>query len=384
MNRREPWNRTEADTPRFDHPLPIAHRTSLASYFARRGWAHLLLLTGAAIFLFPFFWMLLTSFKTDEEIAEGGFWPAWPAYRQSSPYARGEIEPDKPANVTEEAWEARLPVLRERTVGAVRALASNTKASPLSLEAVSSVLVDRLAPRLPADAWGWSDGELGDAWAALLTDENITAAIEDRTARLELLALQLRTLDASIVNLFDAAAIARDWTIVSGEAALVPAPGGGGATRVSYDFGAAREPIVLRADFDFPCPPEDLHKLILTLRPDDSWHTLNATLRVGERTWVSTRPTPLVQNRAMSVIFQPPGFEDETLQPRSWVPLREEESVSSKSPIRLTPQSSEGKRQTAGPATLTLTIAPSSGARAVWLKATRNYARAFYAVPFWR
>src|SRR5687768_7894753 len=72
------------------------------SYLARTGWAHLLLLTGAAIFLFPFFWMVLTSFKTDEEIAEGGVWPAIPVYREQSPYARRAVEVHKPANVTEQ------------------------------------------------------------------------------------------------------------------------------------------------------------------------------------------------------------------------------------------------------------------------------------------
>ena len=70
------------------------------TYFARTGWAHLLLLTGAAIFLFPFFWMVLTSFKTDEEIAEGGWLPAIPSYRESSPYPRRPIEVHKPANIT--------------------------------------------------------------------------------------------------------------------------------------------------------------------------------------------------------------------------------------------------------------------------------------------
>jgi hypothetical protein len=36
-----------------------------------------------------------------------------------------------------------------------------------------------------------------------------------------LLALQLRTLDASIYNLFDAASIARQWKVSSGSASLV-------------------------------------------------------------------------------------------------------------------------------------------------------------------
>src|SRR5688500_2828902 len=88
---------------------PRLSQPHFARYFARSGWAHLLLLTGALLFLFPFVWMILTSFKTDEEIAEGGWWPAVPAYRASSPYPRRAIEVHKPANVSEDAWDAWLP-----------------------------------------------------------------------------------------------------------------------------------------------------------------------------------------------------------------------------------------------------------------------------------
>ena len=42
-------------------------------YVANRGWVHLLMLTFAALFLFPFVWMLNTSFKTDEEVSEHHF-----------------------------------------------------------------------------------------------------------------------------------------------------------------------------------------------------------------------------------------------------------------------------------------------------------------------
>jgi ABC-type glycerol-3-phosphate transport system permease component len=242
-----------------------------------------------------------------------------------------------------------------------------------------------------------------DAWRALLTPDAIAAALDDRTARLELLALQLRTLDASIHNLFGAADIARDWKITSGNASLV-APRGAtaAATAVHYDFARSNQPIELRADFEFPCEPRDLHKLILTLRPDDSWHRLDATLDVGGEQggrWVTSRTTPLAQNRAMSLILQPPGFEDQTLQPRTWVPLERRDeagrmkdekdgkkSVAASSPSSgssFIPHPSSFARASR-PATLTLTITPSSTAAATWSKATRNYSRAFYAVPFWR
>ena len=347
--------------------LQIANRKFFA-YFARTGWAHLVLVTGAAIFLFPFVWMVLTSFKTDEEIAEGGGLPAIPGYRQSSPYPRRPIEVHKPANVTEAAWEARLPVLREAAKSAVADHLAHNGGMAAPTDAVVSVLLDRLTPMVPNSAWASSEPKMRDVWNALLTREAIAAALDDRTARLELLALQLRTLDASIHNLFDAGGIARQWKITSGSAALV---GSGDATIVHYDFGHSGQPIELRADFEFPCEPQDLHKLILTLRPDDSWHSLNATLDVGGVRWVTARSTPLAQNRAMSLILQPPGFEDQTLQPRTWVPLRAAGAA---------PAAENAAKR----ATLRVTITPVTTATAIWSKATRNYTRAFYAVPFWR
>jgi ABC-type glycerol-3-phosphate transport system permease component len=211
-----------------------------ARYFVGRGWAHVLLLTGALLFLFPFVWMVLTSFKTDEEITEGGWWPTVPVYRQSSPYARRAIEVRKPANVTEEAWDARLPVLRDRATSAVASQLSRAGDQAAPADTVVSVLLDRLAPRLPNTAWTASGTALADAWDALLTAEAIDTAIDDRTARLELLALQLRALDASIHNVFSAADIQREWNVTSGSASLVA---GRDAAGVHYDFSRSTDAI---------------------------------------------------------------------------------------------------------------------------------------------
>jgi ABC-type glycerol-3-phosphate transport system permease component len=91
---------------------------------------------------------------------------------------------------------------------------------------------------------------------------------------------------------------------------------------------------------------------------------------VGGVHWVTTRSTPLAQNRAISLILQPPGFEEQTLQPKTWVPLRRAGAA---------PQANAARQ-----ATLRVTITPVTTPRAIWAKATRNYVRAFHAVPFWR
>jgi multiple sugar transport system permease protein len=105
--------------------------------------------------------------------------------------------------------------------------------------------------------------------------------------------------------------------------------------------------------------------VFVAFRPDDSWHGLTATLDVGGTHWTSTRTTYLAQNRALSVSFQPPSFDDTTLRARTWVLLQD----SGPSPR---------KRD----ARLELTLAPSSTATAMFAKVTRNYRRAFDSVPF--
>ena len=56
-------------------------RHRFTTYFTRVGWAHVLLLLAAWMFLFPFVWMLATSVKTDEELMEPGVLPGPKALR---------------------------------------------------------------------------------------------------------------------------------------------------------------------------------------------------------------------------------------------------------------------------------------------------------------
>jgi multiple sugar transport system permease protein len=357
---------------------------------ARAWWPHLLMLAGTCIFLFPFLWMIVTSLKTDEELTEGGWWPTVPHFRRSSPYARPPVELHKPAFVTDEQWAAALPVLQQ----CARAALGNATADQDVRDAAASVLIDRLAPKLGKSQWSSpTGGELEAAFKKLLTPDAVAAAIDDRLARLALLALQIRTRDASIYNIFSAADIAGRWTVETGGSAMLQPHRDASVLR--YNFTEPPTPIVLRADFDFPvADPRELHKLILSLRPDDSWHRLDATLEVGGIRWVSTRPTYLAQHRPVSVIFQPPSFDDTTLQAKTWVPLQrkdeggrmkdEERAADLSAASSVIPHRSFLPRASLPRATLRLTITPSSTAQAAWAKATRNYARVFYSVPFWR
>jgi len=224
-------SKLEGSKPSGNHPGGKRHD---APGLMGRLWLHFTLVCFAVIFLFPFVWMLLTSAKTDEELAAGRWLPAMPVFRAQSPY------------------------------DAVDPAGKTVKAS------------------------------------------------------LALLQLQLRSQDAQIFNLIDGRDIASKWVVESGDAKLISTAE---SAQVQYRFADSdASPIVLRYDFDFPCDSNDLHKLILALRADDSWHRVDATLNVGEAKWESTRSTYLVQHRPMSILFQPPTFDDQTYQAKMWVP----------------------------------------------------------------
>ncbi|MDW8262099.1 MAG: carbohydrate ABC transporter permease [Phycisphaerales bacterium] len=251
---------------------------------------HLLLLLIAAVFLFPFVWMLLTSAKTDEEVAAGRRLPALPVFRASSPYQRID------------------------TSGAVG------------------------------------------------------------TAALELYGLQVRSLDARIFN------IPVDWRVdpPDSRAQLLAVEGG---VQWCYRFDSAR-PISISTRFEFPIDPAELHKLILSLKPDDSWHRIDAELILGGTTWRSTRSTWLAQHRPMSILFQPPTFEDHTSQAKLWVPLHRvsKASGSHQNPTTgVAPAAGGAGRE----ASLRIVLTPSSTPRAIWGKLTRNYDRIFRSIPLW-
>ncbi len=200
--------------------------------------------------------------------------------------------------------------------------------------------------------------------------------LDDRLARLELRGLQIRTYDEHIINLADKG-LANSITVESGNADIVSM---NGATWVAYKFDSPHDsPIVLKYDFNLPCEPKDLHKLLISYRNDNSWHREQAELDVPGHHWVGERSNYIGQNRPGSWIYQPDGPDEKSYKIRNWVVFKEK----SKSEIRNPNESQMANDEVSRPATLRLIIYPSSTLRAIWGKVQWNYRRAFDQVPFW-
>src|SRR5579859_6074921 len=96
----------------------------LGRWLARRGWIHVLLLTGVVGCIYPIVWMFMTSIKTDEELGQAAM-PALPTFREESPYVRAPAEPVTPEGAEPAIFAAMLPRLRD---AATRAVAANVPA----------------------------------------------------------------------------------------------------------------------------------------------------------------------------------------------------------------------------------------------------------------
>lgn len=330
-----------------------------------------MLLAGIVVFMFPFIWMVGTSMKTDEEMGNTAWFPAIPHFCPGSPYVRSTPKLERPGGATQSEWNAALPTLTGITRDALKNAELPPGAGHVDLvrykRCAIQMLIDRISTKVRFDLWAKGGKPLFDAYRRLMTPTAISEVLDDRLARLELMGLQIRSLNAHIYPMCDKNQFIGRWKIVSGNARFLAARDG---TILSYHFDSSSSPPVrLRYNFTFPMDPSELHKIILSLRADNSWHRLDLALDVGGKHWVSAEPSYLGQNRAASIFFQPPTFEDKTFKSKVWITLNDAGPA---------PAANAGRA-----ATLWLTLRPSSTLRAIWGKAKRNYERAFHSVPFW-
>jgi multiple sugar transport system permease protein len=356
---------------RTGRPRAASITRRFGHWVADKGWIHVLLLTGVAICVYPFVWMLLMSIKTDEELAESKASSSLPSFREHSPYVRERALIERPEDVSAAQWSALEGALWELTLSAVGPnLPSQMPPSVDRLDwtsSAASMLMRRVLPRMPRQIWLEDSAAVLQEYRQFLTPELIGAAISNQLARVELSALTLHALDGRQFKLVGGAEMGARLRVESGTGAL---DARGDVTWLDYAFRSSNDPPVVLVH-DFTLPPgvgaSDIHKLVLALRADASWNRIDATLDVGGVHWESTQPTYLGQNRGRSISFQPPTFDDTKIRAQTWVPL-----------------AARGSSDRHAEARARIILSPSSTPRAIWGKFVANYLRVFRWVPFLR
>src|SRR5688500_14847564 len=148
---------------------------SLAQRFGRwvadKGWIHVLLLTGVAICVYPFVWMILMSVKTDEELAESKSSSQIPSFREYSPYVRARARIQRPEDVSAAQWPSLEGPLWALTLSAVGPRLPSQM--PPSVDrtdwasSAASMVMSRTLPRMPRQIWKEDSAAVADQYRQL-------------------------------------------------------------------------------------------------------------------------------------------------------------------------------------------------------------------------
>jgi multiple sugar transport system permease protein len=333
---------------------------------------HLTLLTLAALFFFPFVWMLGMSLKTDEEVTDARLFPALPVFIQSSPFVLGGDEIVRPEMASSKSWDRVLPLLESDASAAVAAVAPPAGVQDADVstlrDAATSEAVRRGLDWVDQNLWGsdQNDAQIRSGFQNGLIHIDMASILNDRLARLEFSGLQIRSVTGHVLAIPQSGAL---WKVLSGDAQLIPISSSGVQVLQYHFTDSSALPVVLQATFDAGIPADELHRLVIAYKGDGSWNRIDAELQLGSQRYISEQTNYIAQHRGASILLQPPSFQDQTLGPRNWISL---------TPIGQVEGSAAPTR-----ATLTLTLRPSSTSRAIWGKIQRNYSRAFRAMPLW-
>ena len=364
-------NRPAADKPAF---------AGLARRF-RSCWLYAMLIAGSAVFAWPFLWMASASVKVErEQFAEdSGLLPQRPVPRSVSPYIEER---------THSAYEH--PRLAELLPYVETDLQSRALVWPEGID--SARARERLArgvfrrvARFARDEW-WKlpAPELAGRLVALITPSMVEAERAAIARGLVIGQVVVRSYDLQEEVTVAPDAVAAAWTISGPGRARFLTGGSDPATAtqgrlLAYDLSAGGR-VALTTSFDIGFPLERLHRLQLSLRPDDTWHALQGYVEMGGRRYRAERPATLGDTNWITLTWQLPGPDDLTNQQKIWVLLRDEGSSGPGAPAL----SAQSDKSAPARIKFTVELQRRGPLAAWWAKIARNYRIVLEHVPFGR
>ncbi|MFW6163477.1 MAG: ABC transporter permease subunit [Planctomycetota bacterium] len=333
-----------------------------------------LLVSGSVVFSIPFVWLLLSSFKTNEEqFRDPPRWlPRTPAAARVSPFvARDEFPAvERPAACPRERWDALRPALVEAIRQAAREAA--LPPTPVEREELMAEIVDGVfyaaADNVSDHVWFESEETLLAKWRKQLSPRTLRTARDAAYKRFLLGPVRVKSIAQVEETPRRDEPIAEVWSVEGGTLADQTTEGRPCAL-LAYDFREGDQRARLTATFPASFPVARLKKLVLSLRPDHTWHALDLELEADGRRWRSVEPFLATNAQWQEQVWQFPSDDDRSLKVKSWIVIREVGPSDFREPGRLR---------------LTVTLRRQSQPRAWLSKLANNFRWAFKYMPFWR
>ena len=343
---------------------------------------HGALVIGSLVFMFPFAWLVITSFKYPEEVvAYPPKWiPAVPIPMLQSPFVTAELyEPiASPPEMTDERWaEMQLSieaVLWERA----GAIIPDEYRFGLSEESLRLVLVQALwstlMPGIPANTWGREEQVILDVLRKRVTQERIAdvwSSIYRCVAVREPFVTDLERFDYAIAGVtleqLGKNASHSDNILLRNMPLNMTA-----AERMVQLAYNLESDSAAHLQFELPLPmaSSELHSVTVPLRQDRTWHRLKFILEIDGKRYESQQAHHLSRYRWQELTFKLADRDSSDERDLGIWPLV---SVETEGEIYNTP----------GHIRVTLDLQRSSRLAALWNKYTRNYHAAWIAGGHW-
>ena len=347
--------------------------------FCRASWIYALLVGGAAIFAWPFLWMVTTSVKMEREMfgEKVHLLPQRPVPQSRSPYV------DKRAfdDVENPRMTEVLPAIEEHLQKMNYPWPTELNKSDTIQQAARGAFKNLLYT-MPADFWKRPHDELVAEAVRRVDAANVGEVVGQIRRALLIGQFRARSYDVREDQLVAPESAASAWQIGgTGKARLVQADDPRDPhAELWYDFSTG-DTVQLSQTFttSFPLdrdsvdhPTNGLYHLKLYLRNDDSWHPLTMYVEKLGKKYKADRPFDLSDFTNWGLgTWQERGPDDLTNKRRDWMLLQEVDSG---------PQYEKDLHKIK----VTLELKKNTALGAWHAKVHRNYGRALEYIPFWR
>lgn len=329
------------------------------------------LIAGTLVFSLPFLWMIGTSFKVEREMAgasELSFIPETPVPARVSPYL------DRTFHRERESAKEHEDLMRRVLAGRIPAVAGLSESEEEIVTALVPGVYARLRRFVPRSVWDLPEAGRYAALSGLLTDDLLEEVLESVHRRLRFGMVRVRSVDMHEQDLTQETSPWDFWGLAAGPGELIPNPADARQAILQYDFRDTPErDVVLEAHTELPFPADRLHRTLIYLTPDDSWHNLFFELEYGGTLYRGARTRDTGEMLGTVVTLQERSEDDaaDSTKLRLWIPY---DAVAS------------GPEYDHGPHGLVLRVRlrESTLTEAWWAKVRRNYVQVLQYVPFWR